>query len=39
MRNRMNTGIPLIGRLALLGTVLLTMAAVHGAALKRHIGM
>ncbi len=34
MRNRMNMGSPLIGRLALLGTVLLTMAAVHGAALK-----
>ena len=33
MRNRMNMGIPLIGRLALLGTVLLAMAAVHGAAL------
>jgi len=33
MRNRMNIGIPLVGRLALLGTVLLTMAAVHGAAL------
>ena len=33
MRNRMNMGIPLIGRLAILGTVLLTMAAVHGAAL------
>jgi len=29
----MNIGIPLVGRLALLGTVLLTMAAVHGAAL------
>ena len=33
MRNRMNMGILLIGRLAILGTVLLTMAAVHGAAL------
>ncbi len=33
MRYQMNMGIPLIGRLALLGTVLLTMAAVHGAAL------
>jgi hypothetical protein len=29
----MNMSIPLAGRLALLGTVLLTMAAVHGAAL------
>ena len=34
MRNQMNSRIPLIGRLALFGTVLLTMAAVHGAALK-----
>ncbi len=34
MRNRMNMGISLIGRLALLGTVFLTIAAVHGAALK-----
>ena len=34
MRNRMTKGISLIGRLALLGTVFLTMAAVHGAALK-----
>ena len=34
MRNRMNVGISLVGRLALLGTVLLTMAAVHGAVLK-----
>ena len=34
MRNRMNAGISLVGRLALLGTVLLTMAAVHGAVLK-----
>ena len=33
MRKQMNMSIPLIGRLALLGTVLLTMAAVHGAAL------
>ena len=33
MRYQMNMGIPPIGRLALLGTVLLTMAAVHGAAL------
>ena len=34
MRNRMNMGISLIGRFALLGTVFLTIAAVHGAALK-----
>ena len=34
MRNRMNVGISLVGRMALLGTVLLTMAAVHGAVLK-----
>ena len=34
MRKQMNMSIPLIGRLALFGTVLLTMAAVHGAALK-----
>ncbi len=33
MRKQMNMSIPLIGKLALLGTVLLTMAAVHGAAL------
>lgn len=34
MRNQMNMSIPLIGRLALFGAILLTMAAVHGAALK-----
>ena len=34
MRNRMNMGISLIGRFALIGTVFLTIAAVHGAALK-----
>jgi len=34
MRNRMTMGTPLISRLTLLGTVFLTMAAVHGAALK-----
>ena len=34
MRNLMTTGTSLISRLALLGTVLLTIAAVHGAALK-----
>ncbi len=34
MRNLMTTKTSLIGRLALLGTVLLTVAAVHGAALK-----
>ncbi len=33
MRKQMNMSTPLIGRMALLGTVLLTMAAVHGAAL------
>ena len=34
MRNRMTMGIRLVSRLALLGAVSLTMAAVHGAALK-----
>ncbi len=34
MRNQMTKGISQISRLALLGTVVLTMAAVHGAALK-----
>jgi len=34
MRNRMTIGMRLIGRFALLGVVSLTMAAVHGAALK-----
>ncbi len=34
MRNRMTMGMRLISRLALLGAVSVTMAAVHGAALK-----
>ncbi len=34
MRNQMTKGVSRISRLALLGTVVLTMAAVHGAALK-----
>ena len=34
MRNQMNMSIPLTGRLSLFGTILLTTAAVHGAALK-----
>lgn len=34
MRSQMTKGISLTSRLALLGTVFLTMAAVHGAALK-----